>query len=161
MWRSEATDNMSFGDCEPPNLPRDIVLRKIKEQAINLELGINGRLNVVDSLSEMKYRGKFVGYIKEVSKDRFYCIYWSPMQMTLYNDLAKKIKKIELDATESLVKSVPAKNGERWPIFLYQIIIPGEKGTQPVFQMLSEKHDANFNSYWMKEILRDGASIPP
>lgn len=161
MWRNKATDNMSFGDCEPPTLPRDATLRKLKEQATNSEVGIDSRLNVVDSLCELKYKGKYAGYIKDVGKDRFYCFYWSPMQISLYNSLIKKFKKVEVDATGSLVKSISTNNGERRPIFLYQMIVRGENGIQPVFQMLSEKHDANFISYWMREILRDGASTPP
>lgn len=95
----------------------------------------------------MKYAGKYAGYIKEVGKDKFYCMYWSPMQMALYKDLIKIFKKVEIDATGSLVKSTPAADGEKRASFLYQIIIKGENGVQPVFQMLSEKHDANFIQY--------------
>lgn len=40
-------------------------------------------------------------------------------------------------------------------------MIKGENGIQPAFQMISEKHDADFICYWLREILRDDAPIPP
>lgn len=161
LWRNEAINEMSFGDHEPPYLPRSDTLRKIKEEATNLKLGIGTERDPIESIYNLKYEGKYAGYIKEIGKDRFYVFYWSPMQMFLYKDLIKQYKKIEIDATGSLIKSIVKRNGENRHIFLYQIIIKGEKEIQPLFQMVSEKQDTNFICYWLREILRDGAPIPP
>lgn len=83
------------------------------------------------------------------------------MQMELYKSLIKKFRKIEIDATGKLVKAIHKINGEKKHIFLYQIIVKGENGIQSVFQMLSEKHDTNLITYWLREIIRYGAPVPP
>lgn len=112
-------------------------------------------------MTELKYRGQYTGYIKEIAKDNFYCFYWSPLQMDLYKSLIKKVRKIEIDATGKLMKAIDKLNGEKKHIFLYQIIIKGENSIQPLFQMITEKHDTNLITYWLREILRYGAPIPP
>lgn len=112
LWQHEAVEDLSFGDPEPPNVPRRVTLRKIKEEACNKELKINSLLSPVDSLIKMKYEGSFCAYIKAISKDPFYCFYWSPMQLRLYKDLLKFLK-IEIDATGRLVKAIVAYNGEK------------------------------------------------
>lgn len=74
------------------------------------------------------------------------------MQMELYKTLIKKFRKIEIDATGKLVKAIHKINGEKKHIFLYQIIVKGENGIQPVFQMLLEKHNTNLITYWLREV---------
>ena len=81
--------------------------------------------------------------------------------MELHKTLIKTFRKIELDATGKLVKVIEKLNGEKKHIFLYQIIIKGANGIQPVFQMLSEKHDTNLITYWLRAIIRHGAPVPP
>lgn len=81
--------------------------------------------------------------------------------MDLYKSLIKKVRKIEIDATGKLMKAIDKLNGEKKHIFLYQIIIKGENSIQPLFQMITEKHDTNLITYWLREILRYGAPIPP
>ena len=83
------------------------------------------------------------------------------MQMEMYKTLIKSCRKIEIDATGKLVKIIEKLNGDKKHIFLYQIIIKGANGIQPIFQMLSEKHDTNLITYWLREIIRDGAPVPP
>lgn len=161
LWRNQEIENISFGDPEPPYLPRSAATRKIKEEAINLELGIEPNLDAITSLCKMKSEGKYSGYIREIGADRMYCMYWSKMQIHLYKELIKKIGKIEIDATGSLVKSYTLCEGSKRCTFLYQIVIPIENGVQPLFSMISQKHDANFICYWLREIMRDGASCPP
>lgn len=161
QWRNDAVKDLSYGDSEPPYVARQCTLRKIKEEAIVRELGINKNVDAINSLTELKYRGQYAGYIKDIAKDNFYCFYWSPLQMDLYKSLIKKVRKIEIDATGKLMKAIDKLNGEKKHIFLYQIIIKGENSIQPLFQMITEKHDTNLITYWLREILRYGAPIPP
>lgn len=165
QWRNDVLKDLSYEDPEPPYIPRQCTLRKIKEEAVIRDLGINKNLDPINSLTELKYRGmnteKYTGYIKEIAKDNFYCFYWSPMQMDLYKSLIKKVRKIEIDATGKLMKAIDKMNGEKKHIFLYQIIIKGVNSIQPLFQMITEKHDTNLTTYWLREIMRHGAPIPP
>lgn len=78
----------------------------------------------------------------------------------IYKSLIKKVRKIEIDATGKLIKAIDKLNGEKKHIFLYQIIIKDENSIQPLFQMITEKHDTNLITYWLREILRYGAPIP-
>lgn len=87
QWRNDAVEDLSYEHPEPPHLPRQCTVRKIKEEAIIRKLSINKNFDPIDSLIELKYKGKYMGYIKEVSKDLFYCLYWSPMQINLYKTL--------------------------------------------------------------------------
>lgn len=160
QWQLKMVENLSFGDPDPPFNPRKETLRKIKEEAINQNLGIEKNCTAIGSLLDLKHT-TYAGVIRDVGIDRFHCFYWSPLQMSMYKELIKKTKKIELDATGQLVKSIEKKNGERLHIFLYQIVLKAIDGIQPAFQMLSEKHDTNFICYWLREILRDGAPTPP
>lgn len=55
---------------------------------------------------------------------------------------------METHVTGNLVKAILAGDGEKRAIFLYQMLVRRpEFGIQPVFKMLSEKHDANFISF--------------
>ena len=161
QWRNDAVSDLSYDDPEPPYVARQCTLRKIREEAIVRELGINKNLDPINSLCELKCKGQYSGYIKQIAKDPFYCFYWSPMQMEMYKTLIKSCRKIEIDATGKLVKIIEKLNGDKKHIFLYQIIIKGANGIQPIFQMLSEKHDTNLITYWLREIIRDGAPVPP
>lgn len=106
QWRNDVVKDLSYGDSEPPYVARQCTLRKIKEEAIVRELGINKNVDAINLLTELKYRGQYTGYIKEIAKDNFYCFYWSPLQMDLYKSLIKKVRKIEIDATGKLMKAI-------------------------------------------------------
>lgn len=50
-------------------------------------------------------------------------------------------------------------DGMSGSIYLYVLVI--SDGFQvPVFSMVSEKHDANFLTFWLMELLRCGGSVP-
>ena len=125
-------------------------------------MGVDGRIGAIQSLDKLKSQGKYAGYIKDIGLNRFYVFYWSPMQMHICNDLIRKFKKIEIDATGKLTLETISSNGEKRVTYLYQVVMKGYggKGVQPLFQMISEKHDANHITYWLREILRHGGSKP-
>lgn len=160
QYRHEAVCDLSFGDPEPPYLPRKATLRKVKENATNEHLKVEKTLDPIESLYDLKYNGKYVGYIQSIGKDPFYCIYGSPMQLAIYKTLLRKHGKILIDATGSLVKSIKKKNGDKKHIFLYQMIMKGDDSTQPIFQMITERNDVNQITFWLREHIRYGARIP-
>lgn len=108
----------------------------------------------------MKYNVEFASIIREIGFDKFYCMYWSPMQLDLYKDIMKTKVPLSIDATGSVVRKLKRPNNQSSAIFLYQAVVPTAEGIFPVFQTLSEKYDANTISYFIKEWLRSGAPVP-
>lgn len=49
---------------------------------------------------------------------------------------------------------------ENLDTFLYHGVMTFQGKIIPIVQMLSEEHDANFISYWLKEWLRSEVPVP-
>lgn len=68
---------------------------------------------------------------------------------------------LTIDATGSIGKKLRLPNKEKSPhLFLYECMCVSEFGNFPAFQMVSAKQDASIISYFLSEIVRDGAPIP-
>lgn len=160
VCRREMTKEMEYGDPEPSHLYTTNVLRKARQEGKDKELGVHKMQNVIESINNLKYDVQYAGVIREIGLDKFYCMYWSPLQMDIYKDVVKLKNPISIDATGSLVQKIDRKNKRSCAIFLYQAVASGISGIVPLFQMLSEKHDANIIQYWMNEWLRCGGKIP-
>lgn len=160
VWRREMTKEMEYGDPESSHLYTTDVLRKARQEGKDKELGVHKVQNVNESISHLKYDVQYAGVIREIGLDKFYCMYWSPLQIDIYKDIVKSNSPISIDATGSLVQKIVRKNQRSGAIFLYQAVAPGISGIVPLFQMLSEKHNANIIQYWMSEWLRCGGKIP-
>lgn len=91
-----------------------------------------------------------------------YVMYWLPEQLHLYKEACKsrKINSISIAATGSLIKPIVKPDGSKGTIFLYQAVAPYNNKVLPLAQMISEKHDANTLTYWLREWIRMGAKIP-
>lgn len=63
--------------------------------------------------------------------------------MELYRSLIEAFSKFEICVIGKLIKTIGKIYSEKKQTFLYQIILKGENGIQPIFQMVSEKHDVN------------------
>lgn len=159
-WRRKAAKIMSYGDTEPAHLYNSNVLRKARQQAKDKDLGLYNVSEPLTSLHKMKYNVEFAGVIREIALDKFYCMYWSPMQLDLYKDIIKSKVPLSIDATGSLVRTLKRPSTLSGAIFLYQAVVPTANGIYPVFQTVSEKHDANAIAYFIKEWLRSGAPVP-
>jgi len=71
-------------------------------------------------------------------------VHWSPLQIDIYKDIVKSYNNfITIDATGSVVQKLQRQNQKSGEIFLYQAVASGVSQIVPLFQMLSEKHDAN------------------
>ncbi|RVE40187.1 hypothetical protein evm_015163, partial [Chilo suppressalis] len=162
-WRrDEAKKLMTFGDVIPANLPSEEVARKAKQETRDKELGLYKVQSVLDSLRNMKYGLEFNGCIHEIGLDKFYVMYWHPTQMFLYKKFLKEddFASISVDATGSLIKQIPKPDGSKNIVYLYQAVCGFRKKILPLFQMISEKHDTNTLTYWIREWLRSGGSSP-
>lgn len=163
-WRREkANELMTFGDVEPAHLYDETVLRKAKQMDNDEKLGLGKISDPVASILELKYKAEFSGVIREVGLDKFFVIYFSPEQLLLYQQFNRQTQKaglLSIDATGSVVKKIKKPDGSTNFLFLYQAVVPFKSKILPVLQMLSEKHDANILTYWLREWLRSGAICP-
>lgn len=97
--------------------------------------------------------------------DRFYVHYWSTHQLHVYNNYIKneRYTSIAIDATGRIVRKLQKPNGEKCGvIFLYDIAVrdPQSKMQYSVCNMLSERHDSDSITHWLRFWQRDGALLP-
>lgn len=159
LWRREETEEMEYGDPEPNHLYSGNVLRKARQEAKDKELGVHQIQDPIKSIHNLKYNVQYVGIIREIGLHKFYCMYWSPLQIDFYKDIVKLNNFISIDATGSVVQKIHRQNQKSGAIFLYQAVGSGVSEIVPLFQMLSEKHDANIIRYWLGEWLRFGGTV--
>jgi len=163
-WRRErAKEIMTFGDIEPAHLYSESVLRKAKQLDDDKKLGLGNISDPIASVLQLKYKPEFSGIIHEIGLDKFFVIYFSPEQLFLYKKYNKQTKRtgmLSIDATGSLIKSIKKPDESTYYLFLYQAVVPFKNKILPVLQMVSEKHDTNILTYWLREWLRSGASCP-
>lgn len=88
-WRrKKAITDMKFGNISPPNIYRNEVLRKAKQEHKDQLLGITIKCPVL-SLVELKH-SQFSGSIHSIGIDPILVHYWSNHQVTIFKDLLKK-----------------------------------------------------------------------
>lgn len=162
VWRNEeATRLMAFDDNIPPILFDATVLRKAKQE----ESDKRQQLSSTDPLQNLHIAKctRFLRTIHNIGLNPFYCMYWSLEQQIMYKKAHKQDDNcfLTIDATGSIGKKLRLPNGEKSPhLFLYECVCVSELGNFPVFQMVSAKQDASLISYFLSEIVRDGAPIP-
>lgn len=76
-------------------------------------------------------------------------MYWTPLQLDIYKDIIKLNNAISIDG--SIAQKIFRTNGTSHPIFLYVAVASGVSGIIRLFQLLTEKHDANLIQYWINE----------
>lgn len=161
LWRREKTKEMDYGDPESSHLYTDDVLRKACQEDKDKEQDVHQIKNPIQSIYNLKYNVQYAGIIREIGLFKFYCMYWSPLQIDIYKDIVKSYNNfIIIDATGSVVQKIQRQNQKSGAIFLYQAIASDVSQIVPLFQMLSEKHDANIIQYWLGEWLCSGGIIP-
>lgn len=162
-WRRDEVNRlMEFEDVIPANIPSEEVVRKAKQEARDKDLGLFKVKSALASVWDMKYGLEFNGCIHEIGLDKFYLMYWTPTQLYMYNKFMKEdyVGSISIDATGSLVKQVPKPDGSKRVVYLYQAVCGYRQKILPLFQLISEKHDTNTLTYWIREWLRSGGSCP-
>ena len=167
VWRKDqARKELQPGETEGPMVPNPNRARQAKREGIYKEFEIklaDGR-DLINSIEEMSTRSPYIGFIHSVGSQPFYVFYSSLAQLHAYKEycrINKKCSVISIDATGSLVQKLKRANGTKSShIFLYVIVINFERTTLSVYQMLSEKHDTKFITYWLRQWLRKGAPKP-
>lgn len=67
-WRNDAASDLTYDGPESPYVARQCTLRKIREEAIVRELGINKDLDPINSLCELKYKGQYAEILKRFQR---------------------------------------------------------------------------------------------
>lgn len=159
-WRRKQVKDLDFGRISPPNLYKNNVLSKTKQDYIDKSLGVINR-NPIDSLIELKHTSQ-AGNIHHIGSDPAIIHYWTNHQLVIYKDITKKYSRLFIDATGSLVKKIKRTSLKllSGDIFLYEAVVNEGFGQIPVTQMISEKHDSITIAYWLDMWLRCGLSAP-
>lgn len=77
---------MEFGRLSPPNLYRNEVLRKTKQQFKDKMLGKTEKCPL-KSLVEFKHNSQFSGSIHTIGMNPLLVHYWTTHQLVIYKDL--------------------------------------------------------------------------
>jgi len=160
--RHFASKIMNFGDLEPPHVLTSNVIRCAKSRILSKDRIHN---DPILGLCIMKHFNQSSGSIHDIGYDRFFCHYWSSLQLNVYREYVKNCNcpSISMDGTGGIVQK-PTLIGSRKTrtICLYEIAFYNQvsKIQFSVAHMLSERHDNNSISHWLTEWLRDGAPLP-
>lgn len=166
-WRREnARKLINFGDPEPCNLYTLDVLRKCRQEAMMRKMDYFPPSKCpINSLLVLKYTLPYSSIIKNLGLDKFFMHYWTKDQIVIYENYCKEksITTVSIDATGSLVKKIDRPyDNVSGHIFLYTGVIHlgRQSGQIPIMQMLSEAHDSNSISYWLKCWINSGIPLP-
>jgi len=160
-WKRKHVSDLEFGNVSPPNLYRNDVLRKVKQEAKDKKLGIDNKCPI-QSLIELKHNSAYSGFIHFIALDPFIVHYWSKHQLAIYKDLSKTYCKLSIDATGSLIKKLKRSsiNILSSHIFLYEAVVSSSVGSISITQMLSEKQDTLTIFYWLGQWMMAGPKTP-
>jgi len=159
-WRRKNTEEMDFDCTSPPNLYKNNVLSKAKQEYTD-KLLKRQKKNVLESLVELKHTS-LAGSIHNIGYDPLCVHYWTNHQMLIYRDYTKEYCRLALDATGSLVKKLKrtSLNILSGDIFLYEAVISQGFGQFPVSQMISERHDTISITFWLDMWIKSGVNLP-
>ncbi len=120
-----------------------------------------GDKDPITSLHLLKYSVPHNGSNHDIGLDSFFCHYWDPSQMQVYQMKSKCSGSIvSFDATGSIVKRLRRPCGNSGHVFLYQGILCSQGDNIPLVQMLTENHTINIIAKWLNEWQRAGAAVP-
>lgn len=161
VWRTEEAGRLvEFGDAIPPILYDTAVLRKAKQQELDIRLHLENQ-DPIMNLYLAKYSDR-VKQIQGIGIDPFFCMYWSTEQHAIHKGMLKETGSyMTMDATGGIAKKSKLPNSEKSPyLFLYQCMTVDSSGSIPTFQMISTAQNAVMISYFLLEIVRSGAPVP-
>lgn len=162
QWRRDkAVEMMDHGDCEPPFLYNFPSLQKASQEMKTRDLGIKKGSSLFESLSEMKKCVEFNKFIRNIGYDKFYVTYWSPDQVSLHNDIQRKLNnELTLDSTSSIGLKINRPDGESSDLYLTILSSYVNNSIIPLCQTISEINDTNFFNYWLNDFKKSGATDP-
>jgi len=159
-WRRKQVKDLDFGRISIPNLYKNNVLSKTKQDNIDKSLGVINR-NPIDSLIELKHTSQ-AGNVHHIGSDPAIIHYWTNHQLVIYKDITKKYSRLFIDDTGSLIKKIKRTSLKllSGDIFLYEAVVNEGFGQIPGTQMINEKHDSITIAYWLDMWLRCGLNAP-
>lgn len=152
--RKKANELMELGDKEPAILPTSNALRVVKCRRKKERYPCD---DVVESLHLLKYSEPLSAVIKLLCLDPFIVHYWTPSQVSVYNNYAhrEKIPTVCIDATGGIVKKIRRPyNNISSEIFLYSIVVPDERHSFNVCNMISERHNTTTILHMLNSFFR-------
>lgn len=91
----------------------------------DLNLGLQNVTDPILSITELKYKPEFAGFIRDIGMDKFYVMYCSNKQIFLYKTFNKNrfnsTGALSIDATGSLIKHIIRPDGSSNVIYLYRV----------------------------------------
>lgn len=140
---------MKVGDPRAPAIPSNDVLRQARVEAINEDLNFEKGTNIWESLDKMSTMPELKKFIKDVGYNKTHISYWSQDQIWLHNKIQSVSgTAISIDATSGVAKRTRA-GIESSATFLFVIVCHIGDLIVPLGQLLTEKQDANFITYWL------------
>ncbi|XP_074109297.1 120.7 kDa protein in NOF-FB transposable element [Cotesia typhae] len=149
-----------YGDQHAPIIPKTGVLNQIRHQAKKKRFGIEGDL--WHSIQNLKHNSpELSSVIRQVGYSKFFAMYWTPEQISVYNDLLTFNPIVSIDATGGVVRKITYNDKSYCgPIFLYQVVTHIGSLIVPVCQMLSERHDTTIIEFWLRNWISSKAHEP-
>lgn len=157
--RQAATKLLRPGDTGCPFLYKPNVLHQAKKQFIDNERGIKpiDRKDIFAAIDRLKKNPVYRNSIQMIGKSPFYVIYTTQSQIHCYKEyrrLHKKFSSICIDATGGVVRKIISEHEKSAYIFIYEIVINFNKTSLSVFQILSEKQNADIITLWLQTWIR-------
>lgn len=162
QWRRDcARKLMSDGDPEPAHAYKLSQLQNAALDAKSKQLGIKRRIGLFKSLTEIKNNVDFNPFVRGIGYDKFFLMYWSPQQISVYNDILAQLNNpVSLDATASITLKIHRPDGDASDVFLSVMCTHIDKMIVPISQAMSEKNDTCFYTFWLQNWMQSGAKIP-
>lgn len=140
---------MVFGDPRAPAIPSKDALRQARAEAINEDLNIKKGSNLWESLAELKTDPEMKKFIKDVGYDKAHVSYWSQDQIWIHNKIQSVSgTSVSIDASSGVSKRT-GTGIESSATFLFVIVCHINDLIVPLGQLLTEKQDANFITWWL------------
>lgn len=151
---------MEEGDTsEPPLLYSATVLRMAKYQHVQSKYKDP---NPMIALQKFKRSPGGRNVIRDIHLDPVAVLFWSPHQVRVYNNLAKRPDAcLCIDATGGVAKQViHVDNSKSKHIFLYFAVLFCSVGRVTVSSMFSESQDTVRINTWLRRWIQSGAQFP-
>lgn len=159
LQKETANDVADFGDKIPAHVYNVQTYRDAKQQFVNDTHVHTVPLTALCVLKSNDLKNS----IHAIGAHPFYVWYSSVQQMHIYAEYcrSKNDVKVALDATGTIVKKVVRPDGSTsGHVFLYECVIHWECQQFSVYQMLTEKHDAQHIANWLRNWKQLGAPPP-
>ncbi|KAJ8666243.1 hypothetical protein QAD02_007905 [Eretmocerus hayati] len=133
---------LEYSDVEPGYLETSMISRKIRQEAIDQALNLFGPKDHFESLLFLQKNG--FPEIRFISQDPFLVLFYTDEQLDFIIDLARRgLLKVCIDASGGFAKILEIFGRKTGHLFFYVMVASYDGKVVPLWQMVSEAHDAN------------------